>query len=73
MKLFSYKTKALVILCWAFNRGHAVKQIAKTVEGKGLAFSKETPIEEIPEANEKGAVYVMHEGERSLVPLDGEE
>lgn len=73
MKLFCYKGKGLVVLAWAFNRGHAAKQIAKTVEGRGQVFDKGAPLEEIPEADPKGAVHIVHEGEHHLVPLDPDE
>lgn len=61
MKLFSYQDRGLVLLCWAFNRGHAAKQVAKYVEAKGQSFSKTCPLEEIkvPESDAKGSIHIL--------------
>lgn len=61
MKLFIYKDRDLVIACYAFNRGHAAKQIAKHVEAKGQEFLKTCPLEELPEPDEKGALHVLRD------------
>jgi hypothetical protein len=59
VKLFTYKDPEIILLCWAFNSGHAAKQIAKYVEDKGREFRQDCPLEEVPEANKKGAIYVL--------------
>lgn len=60
MKLFSYRGHGSILLCWAFNRGHAAKQIAKFVEAMGCEFTKGEPLEEVmqPE-NEKGSIVPL--------------
>jgi hypothetical protein len=60
MKLFSYRDHGAVLLCWGFNRGHAVKQIAKFVEARGHEFSKDSRVEEVAQPeDEKGSVVVL--------------
>jgi hypothetical protein len=60
MKLFSYQNQGATLVCWAFNRGHAAKLIAKFVEARGHVYSKEIPLPEIvPPDDEKGAVVVI--------------
>lgn len=60
MKLFNYRDHGSILLCWAFNRGHAVKQIAKFVEAMGCEFSKTAPLEEVAQPeNEKGSIVPL--------------
>lgn len=56
MKLFTYQDRGMVLLIWAFNRGHAAKLVAKHVEKAGQEFVKTCPLKEVPEANEKGSI-----------------
>jgi hypothetical protein len=60
MKLFNYNDHGAALLCWAFNRGHAAKQIAKFLEAKGCSFSKTLPLVEVSQPeDEKGVVLVI--------------
>lgn len=62
MKLFYYTDRDLVLLCWAFNRGHAAKQISAHLEKLGQAFSKTCPLKEVTQpVNKKGEILVIQE------------
>lgn len=63
MKLFAYTDNYhIVAVVSAFNRGHAVKQLAKFLESKGLQLLPSHPIQELDlEEDKKGKVFLLRE------------
>lgn len=60
MKLFSYNGNNQVLVVEAFNRGHAVKQIAKHLEYAGFSLSPNDPVVEIVLDQEpKGRIHIL--------------
>lgn len=61
MKVYTYTKQGFTAIALAFNRGHAVKQIAKELESRGLEIGDE-PVSEIdtddPEFK-RGKVFVL--------------
>lgn len=64
LKVFSYhKAGGLTAIIVAYNRGQAVKLIAREVESRGVIFNKDSKVEEIDlEAEKKGKVIILHNG-----------
>jgi hypothetical protein len=68
LKLFSFTSSGFVIIAAGFNRGHAVKQIAKYLEDKGFELHVSQAVQEIKLASEskKGGLLVLQEQIRGL-------
>lgn len=63
MKLFSCQCSGWTVIAAAFNRGHAVKLIAKEMESKGLRFSSDIPVDEIDfDSEQKGRIILLARG-----------
>lgn len=63
MKVFAYQKNEITAIALGFNRGHAVKILAKELEKRGLSLEKEDPVVEIDlEADKKGRVIFLSKG-----------
>ena len=61
MKVFAYVKDGNIAIIMAFNRGHAVKLLAKELEARGLELSKEnnTIVEIDIEGEKKGKALLL--------------
>lgn len=63
MKVFTYHKNDISVIALAFNRGHAVKILAKELEKMGMILGKEDPVIEIDlEDDKKGRVIFLSKG-----------
>jgi hypothetical protein len=63
MKVFVFKKDRFAAVVKGFNRGHAVKLLAKELEHNGLILDKKDPLTEIDIESEKGEIFVISSGD----------
>lgn len=66
MKVFTYHKNDISVITLAFNRGHAVKLLAKELEKMGVVLEKEDPVLEVDlEDDKKGRVIFLSRGDKN--------
>ena len=64
MKVFACTKSGFAAVVVAFNRGQAVKLLAKELEARGLTLEKTDPVSEIPtdeKETRKGYIFILSE------------
>jgi hypothetical protein len=61
VKLFLLQKENLTALAFAFNRGHAIKMLAKDLEARGLSLNKDDPVHEVDSETKRGKIIIYEQ------------
>jgi len=59
MKVFAIQKDDITAIAVAFNRGHAVKMLAKALEIHDITIDKSDPVQEIDLETKRGKVTIL--------------